>query len=136
MKYLSSIILLTSFITFGCFANDRVSPTSVVLKYDSSSISTEIQKDGTFSGSNENEGVSFNGSVKNKGSDHIVNIAVDQKTEFGYQTVNTTILIKKEENGTPRTIGGSISESTFLDGDGRVISESGPVERMISLTLK
>ncbi|MGY5772252.1 hypothetical protein ACXHP8_11195 [Vibrio antiquarius] len=114
MKIKSKIILTMCFAAFGSSGSQKVEPTSVVLTYDNSSISAEINQDRRFETikDNDEENVEFSGSVTKDFSDYIVDVLVVRKSKSrkSSRELNTTILVQSEQIETPIVIGGVNSE--------------------------
>lgn len=113
MKYLHILVLLTtSVISFWCVAKDEASPKFVVLTYGASAVSAEIQKDKRYMVFEENdeENITFSGSVTKEGSGHIVNIRIVREIKYrGYSSnseLSTVVRYKDELGGKPIVIGG------------------------------
>lgn len=93
----SKSILALSVFAFGCFANQDSEPTSVVLDYGDSSISTDIQANRKFHvvRDNESEHVEFSGGIIKEYSDYIVNVHIIRKSKIrrSSRELNTTVLM-------------------------------------------
>ncbi|KXZ37173.1 hypothetical protein A0H77_08350 [Vibrio alginolyticus] len=114
----SKSILALSMFAFGCFAHQDSEPTSVVLNYGDSSISTDIQANRKFHvvRDNESEHVEFSGGIIKEYSDYIVNVHIIRKSKIrrSSRELNTTVLMNSDQIGKPLVIGIENDEFTGI----------------------
>ena len=100
---------------FSSLANN-IEPTSVLVTYGNSSISTEIEKGKAFSTvlENDEDRIKLTGLVTRGYRDFIVDITIVRKNKLRNSQINTSIMVKENELGIPLFIGGSGNEIARL----------------------